>query len=144
MNYAIFVTSDFKGKIAFEILNERIDEKKWLIFDKTRDKEHLIIGTKIIFYIAGKFKFSKSFYAIGEIQEIEKSDDFYDPEYNQYVSQFITFKVTKLFSKPIDIRSIKEKLNFIRKPKYYGLDLIGGVKIIQRQDFELIINSEVK
>ena len=78
------------------------------------------------------------------MSSIEKSDDFYDPEYNQYVSQFITFKVTKLFSKPIDIRSIKEKLNFIRKPKYYGLDLIGGVKIIQRHDFELIINSEVK
>ncbi len=144
MGYAIFITSDFKGVKALEILNQRINEKKWLIFPKTPGQEHLTKGTKIIFYIAGKYEFSRNFYAVGEIEEIEKSDDFYDPQYNQYVKQFITFKIIKLFSKPIDIRTIKEQLSFIRKPTHYGLDLIGGVKIIQKKDFEFIVSREAK
>ena len=51
-NYLIFISSDGK-KSGFDIFNERVQENKWPIYNKTPQLKNVKEGKDIVFYIAG-------------------------------------------------------------------------------------------
>ena len=49
-NYLIFVSSDGK-KTGLDIFNERIEENKWPIYNKTPQLQNVKEGKNVLFYI---------------------------------------------------------------------------------------------
>lgn len=138
MNFFCLITSDIKDKTAFESFSSRINSLSWPIYEKTENRNILNNEDKLIFYLAGKNKLGGHLVGSGEIQSVE---NFYDED-NQLAD--IRLKLTKIniFKNPIFLKSLTEKLDFIKykKPSHFGLNLQGGCKIITEKDFNLITN----
>ena len=137
-NYYCLITSDTKIKYATDIINSRLKEKKFPLYEKT---PFLKKNDEVVFYLAGTGKNSQSFVASAKIScvEIFNKTEVTDPDNNnQIVIKYLNFNNIKFFKKLVNIKSIFNNLNFIKNKKHYGVNLVGGVAKINFDDFKII------
>ena len=64
-----------------------------------------------------------------------------DPDKNNYeIIKYLWFKNIKIFEKSVNIKSIINKLVFVKNKNNYGTHLMGGVKKISEKDFNSIVH----
>lgn len=127
MDYWIFVIND-----ADYVFKERMKNKTWPIFPKTQNRDNIGKGHKIVFYKAGKSGGQK-FIGTAILASDVKSEP---GKMNSYVvlDEIIAWKA------PVDIRGILEHLDFIKDKLNWGLYMQGGVKRIDKKDFDLVVS----
>jgi predicted RNA-binding protein len=144
MNFC-FICSDSSIDVAWNVFLERINQKKWPIYDKTRNKELIKKNDRIIFYIAGKNEFAKNFVGSAEVEGSinmnSSSEEKRFIEKKSYIYEYIKLENIKKFEKKINIYSVLNKLNFIKYKANYGLNLQGGCNVIDDKDYDLIIQQ---
>ena len=141
-NYLIFVSSDGK-KTGLNIFNERIEENKWPIYNKTPQLQNVKEGKNVLFYIAGAGDKRQSFIGCAKIKNIiENKVTDIDP--NQEFKQvlfYVQFEDLKIFKEEITIKAHIDNLDFIKNKEKYGLYFQGGICKINRESYEYIINK---
>lgn len=145
MNFC-FICSDNTTDTAWNIFVDRISQKKWPIYDKTRNKELIKKEDKIIFYIAGKNEFSKNFVGSAKVDGSLKIDSSSLEERfiekKSYIYEYIKLKNIEKFEKKINIYSVLNKLDFIKYKTNYGLSLQGGCNIINDKDYDFLTQQK--
>jgi hypothetical protein len=141
MNFC-FICSDGTTDSAWNIFLDRISQKKWPIYDKTRNKELIKKDHKIIFYIAGKNKFSKNFVGSAKVEFSLKIDSSSLEERfienKSFIYEYIKLKNIEKFKKKISIYSVLNELDFIKYKAKFGLSLQGGCNIMNDKDYDLL------
>lgn len=142
INYYILVTSDSNTEFAIDIFNKRIEEKKYPLYPRTPKLNEIKEGDKVIFYIAGAGKERQSFVGQAIIEKVETPKELLvDPDKNNYeIIKYLWFKNIKIFEKSVNIKSIINKLVFVKNKNNYGTHLMGGVKKISEKDFNSIVH----
>ena len=136
VNYWIFVSvpfSDFNVSTIIEMFNNKEKVFKWRIGKKTPHREKLSEGDKIIFYQGGENggNIVASAVLISNLQ----NGDFDD---------FVNMNNLEIWSKSVDIRTLIDKLSFIKNKKYWGLHFQGGIIKIPDVDYNKIIKKSKK
>ena len=140
-SYYCLVTSDTETKFAKDIINSRLKEKKYPLYEKTPFLNEIKKNDNVVFYLAGKGENSQSFVASAKILSIETIDNtaVIDPDNNnKIVLKYLNLDNINFFEKKINIKSILDNLNFIKNKKHYGVTLVGGVSKIKYEDFKII------
>ena len=138
-NYLIFISSDGK-KSGFDIFNERVQENKWPIYNKTPQLKNVKEGKNIVFYIAGDGEKRQSFIGSAKIKSIINNKNTAvdaNQEFKQVLFH-VEFKELKIFDKDIKIKDHINNLDFIKNKEKYGLYFQGGICKIDQQSFNYI------
>ena len=141
-NYLIFISSDGK-KSGFDIFNDRVQDNKWPIYNKTPQLRNVKEGKNVVFYIAGAGEKRQSFIGSAKIKSIIDNKNT-TVDTNQEFKQVlfhVEFKELKIFDKDIKIRDHIDNLDFIENKEKYGLYFQGGICKIDQQSFEYIHNK---
>lgn len=124
MNYFLFTTN-----IDQIELEKRFSIKKWPFFFNTKNVKNLQKDDRVIIYQAGtgnhKFVADITILSVtntSKIKEIHITD------------------ISK-WKKPIDIATLFDKLEIIKKPQHYGVYLAGGIKTLSLTDFTTILKA---
>ena len=132
-NYLIFISSDGK-RSGFDIFNERVQENKWPIYNKTPQLRNVKEGKNVVFYIAGAGEKRQSFIGCAKIKSIIDNKNT-TVDTNQEFKQVlfhVEFKELKIFDKDVNIKDHIDNLDFIENKEKYGLYFQGGIcQIVQ-------------
>ena len=138
-NYLIFISSDGK-RSGFDIFNERVQENKWPIYNKTPQLRNVKEGKNVVFYIAGAGEKRQSFIGSAKIKSIIDNKNT-TVDTNQEFKQVlfhVEFKELKIFDKDVNIRDHIDNLDFIEKKEKYGLYFQGGICKIDQISYNYI------
>ena len=141
-NYLIFISSDGK-KSGFDIFNERVQENKWPIYNKTPQLRNVKEGKNVVFYIAGAGEKRQSFIGSAKIKSIIDNKNT-TVDTNQEFKQVlfhVEFKELKIFNKDINIKDHIDNLDFIENKEKYGLYFQGGICKIDQISYNYIQNK---
>lgn len=127
MNHWIFVIKDDET-----VFKKRIQNKIWPIFSGTKFQTFLEVGDDVIFYQAGLN--GQRFLGRTTL----KSKVIKIPE---KINSYIEIDETDIWKKPLSIRNLISKLNFIENKTHWGLDLQGGILQLNDKDYTLIIKE---
>ena len=141
-NYLIFITSDGK-KSGFDIFNERVQENKWPIYNKTPQLKNVKEGKNVVFYIAGEGEKRQSFIGSAKIKSIiDNKNTAVDANQELKLVLFhVEFKELKIFDKDIKIKDHINNLDFIKNKEKYGLYFQGGICKIDQISYNYILNK---
>jgi predicted RNA-binding protein len=141
-NYYILGTSDSQKEDAIDILNVRIKEKKYPLYEKTPKLNEIKEKDEVVFYIAGKATKAQNFIGQAIIDTIQIPEELsVDPDKKKYVvKKYLILENIRIFKAPIHIKSIINQLDFIKNKSNYGVYLMGGVSKITENDYKLIIS----
>ena len=138
-NYLIFISSDGK-RSGFDIFNERVQENKWPIYNKTPQLRNVKEGKNVVFYIAGAGEKRQSFIGSAKIKSIIDNKNT-TVDTNQEFKQVlfhVEFKELKIFEKDINIKDHIDNLDFIENKEKYGLYFQGGICKIDQISYNYI------
>ena len=141
-NYLIFISSDGK-RSGFDIFNERVQENKWPIYNKTPQLRNVKEGKNVVFYIAGAGEKRQSFIGSAKIKSIVDNKNT-TVDTNQEFKQVlfhVEFKELKIFNKDINIKDHIDNLDFIENKEKYGLYFQGGICKIDQISYNYILNK---
>ena len=141
-NYLIFISSDGK-RSGFDIFNERVQENKWPIYNKTPQLRNVKEGKNVVFYIAGAGEKRQSFIGSAKIKSIIDNKNT-TVDTNQEFKQvlfYVEFKELKIFDKDINIKDHIDNLDFIENKEKYGLYFQGGICKIDQISYNYILNK---
>ena len=141
-NYLIFISSDGK-RSGFDIFNERVQENKWPIYNKTPQLRNVKEGKNVVFYVAGAGEKRQSFIGSAKIKSIIDNKNT-TVDTNQEFKQvlfYVEFKELKIFDKDVNIRDHIDNLDFIENKEKYGLYFQGGICKIDQISYNYILNK---
>jgi len=141
-NYLIFISSDGK-RSGFDIFNERVQENKWPIYNKTPQLRNVKEGKNVVFYIAGAGEKRQSFIGSAKIKSIIDNKNT-TVDTNQEFKQVlfhVEFKELKIFDKDVNIKDHIDNLEFIENKEKYGLYFQGGICKIDQISYNYIQNK---
>ena len=141
-NYLIFISSDGK-KSGFDIFNDRVQNNKWPIYNKTPQLRNVKEGKNVVFYIAGAGEKRQSFIGSAKIKSIIDNKNT-TVDTNQEFKQVlfhVEFKELKIFDKDINIKDHIDNLDFIENKEKYGLYFQGGICKIDQISYNYILNK---
>ena len=141
-NYLIFISSDGK-RSGFDIFNERVQENKWPIYNKTPQLRNVKEGKNVVFYIAGAGEKRQSFIGSAKIKSIIDNKNT-TVDTNQEFKQVlfhVEFKELKIFDKDVNIKDHIDNLDFIENKEKYGLYFQGGIYKIDQISYDYIQNK---
>ena len=135
VNYWIFVSvpfTDFNIGTISEIGKKIETSRKWLIGRKTRNRNRLMAGDKILFYQGGEE--GRKFVGSAELASglRQTGNSIYD---------FVKIMNFKIWDNPVEIRTLIDKLSFIKNKKYWGVYLQGGIRKISRKDYKEVLRK---
>ena len=141
-NYLIFISSDGK-KSGFDIFNERVQENKWPIYNKTPQLKNVKEGKNVVFYIAGEGEKRQSFIGSAKIKSIiDNKNTAVDANQELKLVLFhVEFKELKIFDKDIKIKDHINNLDFIKNKEKYGLYFQGGICKIDQISYNYILDK---
>jgi predicted RNA-binding protein len=148
--YYIFIINNIEigNKIikAEEILDTLLNKKIWLFNTFSPNFKKIKKDDKILVYIAGKNRryFVGGFTITGEMvkHENESPTNHVEKMLFNLFEYSINIEKIIMFTKPINILDIKERLHFIKDKKNYGLYFRLATKLIDQRDYEFIINQD--
>lgn len=131
-NNWIFISvpyTDFNRGNINEIANKIKESRMWPIGRKTRFRNLLSKGDNVLFYQGGDEGGKIVGSAVLASGVINNEKDMYD---------FVSLANLELWKRPVEIRTVREKLSFIKNSKNYGVYFQGGIIKIPEKDFEQI------
>jgi len=144
--YFIFIINDYQiGDEVFparEIADMLLKENIWVYAKNTPNLKRISPRDQVLLYIAGKN--NRFFYGYFEVKTKAKEGDMIGNNTSQkrIFEKFplsCSIKVKDIWENPVMIYDVKEDLNFIKDKKNYGLYFRQGTKVINEEDFKLIL-----
>jgi len=148
MNYWIFTVTEQKdGKTRVErkeTFQLRMNDRFWGIAEKTPNRKNLLKGDKIVFYVSNPEKYFAGT-AILSSSCIELSDSQrkkYAHGRELYTQDHgVLLEEIEIWSKPILVQDVLQKLKFIENKEYWGAYFQGGVRQLTEEDYRTIIDA---
>ena len=127
VNNWIFVIND-----TINELKRRVAEKKWPIYHFTVYRKKIRAGDRVVFYKAGANgqKFLGSATTASSILKIENKLDF-----------FVRLKEIEICKHSVPIHPLVKDLDFFENKSQWGRHLQGGVRPINKKDYETIVSK---
>jgi len=138
-------TDDSNGRLlqAFEVASRRLEAKLWGLYENTPHRKSLVPGDKAIIYLAGNGRLGKHFIATTSIHAITEDRKIFSKALSSLSTPpiaAIQFGDIHFFMKPVSIKAIKDKLEFIsQNTTKWGCVLQRGVKSISTKDALTIV-----
>jgi len=129
-----------------QIFNQRMQDCFWGIGEKTPNRKNLKKGNKVVFYMAspqkvfaGTATLNSSCFMLNDSQKNEYSHgkEFYSPIYG------VLLKDIEIWSTPKPVLELLPYLQFIDNKRHWGSYFQGGVRQLEKVDFEVIINESI-
>lgn len=144
MYYIFFINNIELGEIIYtaeDIKNYLLGQNQWAFSFYAPNLKYIGEGDKVVIYFAGKENrcFTSDFTISSKPYETEKK-----PENPVWLSMFpIRVKIQNInqWTKPLLIRDVIDKLDFIHDKKNYGLYFRQATKKIGEKDYITIIQS---
>jgi len=125
MPHWIFVISNSDSE--FE---KRMKKKEWPIFSFTANRKKLEIDDSVVFYKAGIG--GQKFLGKAEVaSKIKKGEG--------KIDYFVSLKNTESWKKPVKIKPLVGKLDFIKDKNVWGRHMQGGVRSLSGKDFSTVV-----
>jgi len=124
--YWIFVTHGIK-----EEFGSKKTDNRWPIFAHTHHKKCLAKGDRVVFYLAGKG--FKKFIGSAEIDSSLRDDD-------DGINHYVLLKHVNHWKKPVKIKTVLDKLEFIENKSKWGMYFQSGVRPMAEKDYSLLIS----
>ncbi len=137
------VTGGERG-IAYELVRERLERKRWPLYERTRNRDRIKEGARVAFYVAGTRKHGGCVVAMAEVAEAkryhrtERTDP---PEYmTEAPSIVLELKNVRELNPPVTFQERLPLLSFRPKDlRKWGNLLQGGTRAIGKADWEKLI-----
>ena len=128
---------------GLSIAQKRLEDLYWPLYKHTPCKSLMREGDKYIISIAGRKEFCRHFIAHGTINKVETIDPMYEFEYSfKLTKEIIKFSDVNFLKTPPKIHNIMDQLDLLERHNHkLGLALAGGIKRINKSDYDLIVNS---
>lgn len=130
MSHFIFVIKDEES-----VFNNRVEHKKWPLYLGTKFQKYLKIEDHIIFYQAGKN--GQKFLGTAMIKSKVKPDP-------DKINFYIDIDRIDIWKKPLSIRNILSKLDFIKYKNNWGIHFQGGIVRLDEKDYSVILQEGKK
>ncbi len=151
--YYIFIAADTDPRMtkpsAYQVALHRLGKKMWGLGYSTPSRSSIKTGDEALIYVSGNREHRLNFIAQAKIESAPREtptsliDEINAPQQTGIAPSdyFVKLKAIEKFKKFVDIKLIKNKLLFIKRPssKKWGCYLQGGVKRISKRDFSFIV-----
>jgi hypothetical protein len=127
--------TDFNVGTIYEMLKKIETTQKWSIGGRTPNKRRLSEGDKILFYQGGEEDGGRI------VASAELASSLQQPE---NADSFVKLRNFEVWKKPVDMRSLIDKLSFIKNKRHWGLCIQGGIRKIPEVDYNKIIRKSSK
>lgn len=135
VRYWIFVSvpyTDFNTGSIYAMFERIRSSGKWPIGKKTAHRYELSEGDRVVFYQGGQG--GKKIVGCAELASYLVRDE-------NNVFDWVMIRNIKLWEKPVEIKTLLEKLSFIRNKMHWGLYFQGGVIKILEKDYKVILKK---
>ena len=135
VKYWIFVSvpyTDFNTGSIYEMFGKVRSPKTWPVGRKTPHRKKLSKGDKVLFYQAGEN--GKKIVGCTELASSLVRDE-------NNIFDLVMIRNIRLWEKPVEIKTVLEKLSFIRNKMYWGLHFQGGIIKIPEKDYKVILRK---
>ena len=133
---------DDKNVPAREVATTRLRAKEWPLYANTAHTTRFSKNDVCLIYVGGTSKGGQHFIGLGIIDRIVTAPRKWSEADSKLLSapasSLLQFSDVELWTSPVCIRDYINELRFITNKKRWGLHLIGGAKIIPREDYETI------
>lgn len=146
--YFILVASDQAPEFgpplsAAKVASHRLSNNYWPLSQRTPNRKLLKAGDQCLVYIAGTKACSQTFYGSASIEAVAfwSEPDKFGIDSLAMGSVYETkLRLTKvcIFSNPVAIRPLLNRLEFHEDRKDWGRSLQGGCRKITRSDYEMV------
>ena len=139
-------TDDATGKLfqAFDVATRRLEAKLWGLYENTPHRKNIAPGDRVIIYLAGNGFLGKHFIATTSIHTITEDKKIFSKTLSSLSTPpiaAILFGDIHFFAKPVSIKEIKYKLEFVpQNTTKWGCVLQRGAKSISSKDFLTIVS----
>jgi hypothetical protein len=141
-NFFILIASDSENQFgkrltADEVIRQRILNKQWEIYERTKFKDILKKGDICLFYVAGKKTNAQHFIGEGIVKNLHlrpiKPINYVNSESPQ---KYIEFENVITYEHPIDVKTKLDKLSFIPENRTkWGIVFMNGCRKISKTDY---------
>lgn len=143
--YFVFVINDIPTKnqiFAAKSISDRLLQSNcWAFNERTPNLRKIKPEDKVVLYIAGKdnMYFCATFKIDSDVfQRTFMIFDSNDVWLDELFPLSCGIKEINIFSTPVNVREIKDRLNFISDKKNWGLFFRQSTKVISEDDYNLI------
>ena len=130
---------------AYQIASARLKAMEWPLYKGTGFGKKIAQGDSCLVYVGGQREHSQSFIGIGIVGSVEAPPRNWKESDSSVISYpatgLIRFSNVNCWVRPVSIREHLDDLRFIKNRSRWGLHMMGGVKQIPAEDFELIRNA---
>jgi len=137
IHYWIFVSvpfTDFNVGTVYEMQKKIEATQKWSIGKQTPSRLKLSEGDRILFYQGGEE--GRKVVASAELaSSLQQSED---------AGSFVKIRNFEVWKKPVDIRTLIDKLSFIKNKQHWGPYFQGGIVKITEADYNNIMRKSGK
>ena len=148
-NYWIFVVTSHRedGKVldAKEIYQVRMKDKFWGIGKATPNRKRLRRGDEIAFYVgsqergffAGQAKLASDLYQLDAEKKtvLSHGQSYFKADQGVDLTDIVTWDEPRVLDS-----DLIEKLDFISNKEKYMVHLVGGVRAVSKDDFDIILD----
>lgn len=153
----IFITSDAdKNRMsrpsASTLAKYRLSRGEWGLGTRTRNRNALEIGDRVLIYLSGKREGGGHFIAecktASDVHPVPNSlaqlVDAPDRLGNSPAAFSVALRAVRYFREPVPIAPLKKKLSFVKQPdsEKWGAFLQGGIIHISPKDFQTIVGNK--
>jgi hypothetical protein len=135
-----------KTKAAVDVIRERLSEKCWPINPKTRYRQDMLPGQRLLFYAAGQKALAQHVVASAVVHSLHKEDPRYKSRFvsasDGGANLFLQLDNISVFSEPRNLRILRRNLSFIQlKGHYWYTSLQGGSALLTAQDWAILTTA---
>jgi len=134
-----------KAVSAHGIASGRMETMEWPLYKSTGFAKTITTGDSCLIYVGGQRKHSQSFIGFGIVAAVEPAPRRWSEQDSSLVTnpatRLIKFANVEHWARPVSIKAHLDDLYFIKNRSRWGLHMMGGVKRIPVEDFELICNA---
>jgi hypothetical protein len=150
LEHFVLIASDSEnteGEIVsgYTVAMRRLKTRGWAVYRRTQNRRRLKVGDKLLIYAAGAQTGGGTFVASATVGRLSapKNSLIGKVEFMNDIPEYIMeFADIHLFVKPVEIRSLRDRLAFVPKHSRWGSVLQGGCKKIGESDFDIILMAE--
>lgn len=122
-----------------------LNRRSWPVYANTKNREAFEAGARVVFYIGGKSSDAQTVIGCGTIAAVRSATSVERTDVGageKTPAKVLDFEALTLFSAPVPIRPLLDKLEMFAKVRQrWGVALVGGSRRISGADFEVILNS---
>ena len=141
----VVTTKEMNGRKyeAEEVFHQRMEDCFWGILEKTSNRNKLIKGDKVVFYVGTT---QKAFFGQANLGSIcfkldESDKEKYGHNNPFYRSKYgVLLEDIQIWEKPKYMQDLVLKLNFIENKQNWGSHFQGGIRQLSEEDLEIILN----